>query len=430
MSYDGVGLHSGIPAHIEFRPAPPGTGVRFIRTDLPGEPEIPVAPRYARADMDQMRRTILKNGDAEVHTVEHVLAAVSGLEIDNIVIAVNAAEPPEPPDGSATAYVALFREAGIVEQGAPRRYFNVSETVRHEENGVVLAAFPHDGLRVTFTIEYPNAYRGTQHATYDITPDVFVKEIAPARTFVLERDVAYLREKGMILGGSLKNAVVVKPDGVMNEGGLRFEDEMVRHKILDFLGDLSLLGRPARGHFLSIKSGHASNVRFVQRLAATEAAAGVAPIGSNGSGAVSLDITAIERIMPHRYPFLLVDRILSLEAERVVGIKNVTINEEFFIGHFPGHPIMPAVLIVEAMAQCGGVLLLNRVNNPRDKLVYFMGIDNAKFRKPVRPGDQIRFELNLLRMKQRICKMEGKAYVDGDLVAEAELLSSIVDRNP
>jgi UDP-3-O-[3-hydroxymyristoyl] N-acetylglucosamine deacetylase/3-hydroxyacyl-[acyl-carrier-protein] dehydratase len=430
VSYDGVGLHSGIPAHIEFRPAPPGTGVRFIRTDLPGEPEIPVAPRYARADMDQMRRTILKNGDAEVHTVEHVLAAVSGLEIDNIVIAVNAAEPPEPPDGSATAYVALFREAGIVEQGAPRRYFNVSETVRHEENGVVLAAFPHDGLRVTFTIEYPNAYRGTQHATYDITPDVFVKEIAPARTFVLERDVAYLREKGMILGGSLKNAVVVKPDGVMNEGGLRFEDEMVRHKILDFLGDLSLLGRPARGHFLSIKSGHASNVRFVQRLAATEAAAGVAPIGSNGSGAVSLDITAIERIMPHRYPFLLVDRILSLEAERVVGIKNVTINEEFFIGHFPGHPIMPAVLIVEAMAQCGGVLLLNRVNNPRDKLVYFMGIDNAKFRKPVRPGDQIRFELNLLRMKQRICKMEGKAYVDGDLVAEAELLSSIVDRNP
>jgi UDP-3-O-[3-hydroxymyristoyl] N-acetylglucosamine deacetylase/3-hydroxyacyl-[acyl-carrier-protein] dehydratase len=430
VAYDGVGLHSGIPAHIEFRPAPPGTGVRFIRTDLPGEPEIPVAPRYARADMDQMRRTILKNGDAEVHTVEHVLAAIAGLEIDNIVIAVNAAEPPEPPDGSATAYVSLFREAGIVEQGVPRRYFNVSETVRHEEKGVVLAAFPYDGLRVTFTIEYPNAYHGTQHATYDITPEVFVKEIAPARTFVLERDVAYLREKGMILGGSLKNAVVVKPDGVMNEGGLRFEDEMVRHKILDFLGDLSLLGRPARGHFISIKSGHASNVRFVQRLAATEAAAGVLPVGSNGSGAVSLDIAAIERIMPHRYPFLLVDRILSLEAERVVGIKNVTINEEFFVGHFPGHPIMPAVLIVEAMAQCGGVLLLNRVNNPKDKLVYFMGIDNAKFRKPVRPGDQIRFELNLIRMKQRICKMEGKAYVDGDLVAEAELLSSIVDRNP
>jgi UDP-3-O-[3-hydroxymyristoyl] N-acetylglucosamine deacetylase/3-hydroxyacyl-[acyl-carrier-protein] dehydratase len=431
VAYEGVGLHSGVACHIEFRPAPPGTGVRFVRTDLAGKPVIPVSPRYARADSDQLRRTVLKNGEAEVHTVEHVLAAVAGLEIDNLEIALDAAEPPEPPDGSASAYVALFQQAGLAEQPASRRYFHVSEPVRHEENGVVLAAFPHDGLRVTFTIEYRNAFHGTQHATYEITPDVFVKEIAPARTFVLERDVEALRARGMIRGGSLKNAVVVKPDGVMNEGGLRFEDEMVRHKILDFLGDLTLLGRPARGHFLSIKSGHASNVRFVQRLAASEAAGGVGFAGGNGDGgAMTLDINAIERIMPHRYPFLLIDRILSLEETRVVGIKNVTINEPFFVGHFPGHPIMPAVLIVEAMAQCGGVLLLNRVDRPKDKLVYFMGIDNAKFRKPVRPGDQLRFELTLLRLKQRICKMEGKAYVDGDLVAEAELLSSIVDRNP
>ena len=433
VSYEGVGLHSGVACHIEFRPAPPGTGVRFVRTDLPGKPVIPVAPRYARADNDQLRRTVLKNGEAEVHTVEHVLAAVAGLEIDNLEIALDAAEPPEPPDGSASAYVALFQHAGLAEQPASRRYFHVNEPVRLEENGVVLAAFPHDGLRVTFTIEYANAFRGTQHATYDITPDVFVKEIAPARTFVLERDVEALRAKGMIRGGSLKNAVVVKPDGVLNEGGLRFEDEMVRHKILDFLGDLTLLGRPARGHFLSIKSGHASNVRFVQRLAASEMTSGIAEAaGANGDrgGPVTLDINAIQRIMPHRYPFLLIDRILSLEETRVVGIKNVTINEPFFVGHFPGHPIMPAVLIVEAMAQCGGVLLLNRVDRPKDKLVYFMGIDNAKFRKPVRPGDQLRFELTLLRLKQRICKMEGKAYVDGDLVAEAELLSSIVDRNP
>jgi UDP-3-O-[3-hydroxymyristoyl] N-acetylglucosamine deacetylase/3-hydroxyacyl-[acyl-carrier-protein] dehydratase len=429
ISYDGIGLHTGVPCHAEFRPAPPGAGIRFVRTDLPGQPEIPVAPRYARADTDQMRRTVLRQGDAEVHTVEHVLAAAAGLEIDNLVVALSAAEPPEPTDGSATAYVALFLEAGLVDQPAPRRYFHVTEPLRHEENGVVLAAFPHDGLRVTFTIEYPNAYRGTQHASYDITPEVFVKEIAPARTFVLERDVELLRAKGMIRGGSLRNAVVVKPDGILNEDGLRFEDEMVRHKILDFLGDLSLLGRPARGHFLSIKSGHASNVRFVQHLAAAEGESGALLDRANGSGPITLDIAAIERIMPHRYPFLLVDRILSLEPERVVGIKNVTINEPFFVGHFPGHPIMPAVLIVEAMAQCGGVLLLNRVERPKEKLVYFMGIDNAKFRKPVRPGDQLRFELTLLRLKQRICKMEGKAYVDGDLVAEAELLSSIVDRN-
>jgi UDP-3-O-[3-hydroxymyristoyl] N-acetylglucosamine deacetylase / 3-hydroxyacyl-[acyl-carrier-protein] dehydratase len=429
VSYDGVGLHTGVPCHVEFRPAPPGSGIRFVRLDLPGAPEIPVAPRYARADTDQMRRTILKNGAAEVHTVEHILAAAAGLEIDNLVIALNAQEPPEPQDGSARPYVALFQSAGLVDQPAPRQYFRVREPVRYEEGGVILVALPHDGLRVTFTIEYENAYRGTQYATYDITPETFVKEIAPARTFVLERDVETLRARGMIQGGTLQNAVVVKADGILNREPLRFDDEFVRHKILDFLGDLYLLGHPARGHFLSVKSGHATNVRFVQRLMADEAPGSLLAGVQRNGGPVQLDIMDIQRIMPHRYPLLLIDRILSLEADRVVGIKNVTINEPFFSGHFPGHPIMPAVLIIEAMAQCGGVLLLNTVERPKDKLVYFMGIDNAKFRRPVRPGDQLRFELNLLRLKQRICKMEGKAYVHGDLVAEAELLSSIVDRN-
>ncbi len=292
-------------------------------------------------------------------------------------------------------------------------------------------------------IEYDDAYLGTQHATYDIDKDVFVKEIAPARTFVLQRDVDALRAQGMILGGTLQNAVVVQPKGILNQEPLRFENEFVRHKILDFIGDLYLLGRPALGHFVSIKSGHATNVRFVQRLAAAEhlesgekpektlktqkkARAGK---GNGSRSPVELDIAAIMKIMPHRYPFLLIDRILSLEENRVVGIKNVTINEPFFVGHFPGHPIMPAVLIIEAMAQCGGVLLLNSSYQAKEKLVYFIGIDRAKFRKPVRPGDQLRFELTLLRLKSRICKMEGKAYVDGDLVAEAELLSSIVDRD-
>ncbi|HLQ67778.1 MAG TPA: bifunctional UDP-3-O-[3-hydroxymyristoyl] N-acetylglucosamine deacetylase/3-hydroxyacyl-ACP dehydratase [Candidatus Limnocylindrales bacterium] len=435
VSYEGVGLHTGKRCHVEFRPAPAGTGIKFIRLDLPGQPEIPVAPRYARADTDHMRRTILKNGSAEVHTVEHILAAAAGLEIDNMIIALDSHEPPEPQDGSARPYVALFQNAGITEQDAPRRYFRVRDPVRFEEGGVILVAMPHDGLRVTFTIEYENAYRGTQYATYDITPEIFVKEIAPARTFVLERDVENLRSRGMIQGGTLQNAVVVKSDGILNKEPLRFADEFVRHKILDFLGDLYLLGRPARGHFISVKSGHASNVRFVQRLARDEEPGslieGVAGVSRNGdAGPIQLDIMAIQEIMPHRYPLLLIDRILSLEENRVVGIKNVTINEPFFAGHFPGHPIMPAVLIIEAMAQCGGVLLLNTVERPREKLVYFMGIDNAKFRKPVRPGDQLRFELNLLRLKQRICKMEGKAYVHGDLVAEAELLSSIVERNP
>ena len=431
VSYKGVGLHSGIPCHVEFRPSPPGTGIRFIRTDLPGQPEIPVQPRYARADTDQMRRTVLKNGEAEVHTVEHILAAAAGLGIDNLVIALDAQEPPEPQDGSAKPYVALFQQAGVVEQPAARRYFRVREPIRYEENGVILVALPHDGLRVSFTIEYENAFRGTQYATYDIDTDTFIREIAPARTFVLERDVELLRSQGWIRGGRIESAVVVGKDRILNDGPLRYPDEFVRHKILDFLGDLTLLGRPARGHFLSMKSGHATNVRFVQRLVADEEPGSLLRgIGKNGDhGPVQLDIMAIQQIMPHRYPLLLIDRILSLEEHRVVGIKNVTINEPFFNGHFPGHPIMPAVLIIEAMAQCGGVLLLNTVERPKDKLVYFMGINNAKFRRPVRPGDQLRFELNLLRLKQRICKMEGKAYVHGDLVAEAELLSSIVERD-
>lgn len=441
IAFEGVGLHTGLPCRVEFRPAPPDSGIRFIRLDLPGEPEIPVAPRYARVDTEQMRRTILKSGDAEVHTVEHILAAAAGLEIDNLVIALTAKEPAEPRDGSAAPYVRMFQEAGLVDQHVPRRYFRVTEPVRYEENGVVLVALPHDGLRITFTIEYDDAYLGTQHATYDIDKDIFVKEIAPARTFVLQRDVDALRARGMILGGTLQNAVVVQPTGILNQEPLRFENEFVRHKILDFIGDLYLLGRPALGHFVSIKSGHATNVRFVQRLAAAERpekrpgggdrAERPARIseGNGARGPVELDIAAIMKIMPHRYPFLLIDRILSLEENRVVGIKNVTINEPFFVGHFPGHPIMPAVLIIEAMAQCGGVLLLNSSYQPEEKLVYFIGIDRAKFRKPVRPGDQLRFELTLLRLKSRICKMEGKAYVDGDLVAEAELLSSIVDRD-
>ncbi len=431
VAFDGLGLHTGVPCHVEFRPAPPNTGIRFVRLDLPGEPEIPVAPYFARADAEGMRRTILKNGEAEVHTVEHILAAAAGLEIDNLVIALTSKEPAEPRDGSAAPYVRMFQEAGIVEQPVPRRYFRVSAPVRYEENGVVLVGMPYDGLKITFTIEYEDAWRGTQHASYVIDRDVFVRDLAPARTFVLQRDVDALRSQGMILGGSLENAVVVKPDGIVNQEPLRFPDEFVRHKILDFLGDLYLLGRQARGHFVSIKSGHATNVRFVQRLAEAAGPTGLfgVPRPNGKAEPIQLDIIEIMNIMPHRYPFLLIDRILSLEEDRVVGVKNVTINEHFFTGHFPGHPIMPAVLIIEAMAQCGGVLLLNTVDEPRKKLVYFIGIDGAKFRRPVRPGDQVQFELKLLRLKSRICRMEGKAYVHGDLVAEAELLSSIVDRD-
>jgi len=294
-----------------------------------------------------------------------------------------------------------------------------------------MIGIPHEGLRISFTIEYDSPVVGTQHAAFDISPQTFLNEIAPARTFVMHKDVEALRSEGLIQGGSLENAIVITDQGILNEKPLRFRDELVRHKVLDLLGDLFLLGRPLLGHVIARRSGHATNVEFVKRLAAAgdqdASFTDLPPVPREGVTA-PWDINAIMTIMPHRYPLLLIDRIVDMTEDRVVGLKSVTINEPFFAGHFPGHPIMPAVLIVEAMAQCGGVLLLNKVPRPKEKLVYFMGIEKAKFRRPVMPGDQVRFELTLLKLKGRICKMAGMAYVDGALVAEAELMSTVVDR--
>ena len=429
VSYTGTALHSGAETTVEFRPASANTGIRFVRGDLPGRPVIRVCAENARYDPTASRRTILANGNAEVHTVEHLLATVMGLGIDNVEIEVNGQEAAEPFDGSASPFVKMFEEAGVVEQDALREYFKVTRSFSYRKDDVELHAVPHAGLRISFTIQYDNPHVGTQYASFDLDPEVFVSQVAPARTFVLFKDVEPLRQMGMIKGGSLENAVVIQDDGIMNKEPLRFTDEFVRHKILDLLGDIGLIGRPVLGHIIAVRSGHEANVAFIRMLYSEEIKRKpIAPRPSTRRGEV-WDISAIQDIMPHRYPLLLVDRIVELqEREKVVGIKNVTINEPFFVGHFPGHPIMPAVLIIEAMAQCGGVLLLNTVDNPHDKLVYFMGIDNAKFRKPVLPGDQLRFELQLVRLKGRICKMRGRAFVDGELVSEADLLSTIVDR--
>jgi UDP-3-O-[3-hydroxymyristoyl] N-acetylglucosamine deacetylase/3-hydroxyacyl-[acyl-carrier-protein] dehydratase len=429
VSYSGTALHSGETTTVVFKPASPNTGVRLVRGDLPGRPEIKVCPENARYDPTESRRTILADGDAEVHTVEHLLATVMGLGIDNVEIEVDGREAAEPFDGSASPFVKLIEGAGLVAQDAPKTYFKVTRSLSYRKDDIELHAVPYDGLRISFTIQYDNPHVGTQYASFDLNPEVFVNQVAPARTFVLFKDVEPLRQKGMIKGGSLENAVVVRDDGIMNKEPLRFSDEFVRHKILDLLGDIGLIGRPVLGHIIAVRSGHEANVAFISMLHREETKRlPTRPRPSTRKGEV-WDTSAIQDIMPHRYPLLLVDRIIELqERERVVGIKNVTINEPFFMGHFPGHPIMPAVLIIEAMAQCGGVLLLNTVDNPHEKLVYFMGIDNAKFRKPVLPGDQLRFELELVRLKGRICKMRGRAFVDGELVSEADLLSTIVDR--
>ena len=388
-----------------------------------------MTPEAARYDPSRGRRTILSNGKAEVHTVEHILAAIHGLGIDNIRVELDSEEAPEPVDGSALPIVKVLKSAGLREQSAQRRYLKLEEPVTLDDGSVQLVALPHDGLRITFTIDYPDRVVGTQSASFELDPDTFEREIAPARTFVLMRDVRALQAAGLIKGGSLANAVVVEDEKVLSEEPLRFANEFVRHKILDLLGDLCLVGGPIRAHVVAFRSGHQSHVKFVRKIqqATLGSAAGARPT-LNEFGQQTWEISAIERILPHRYPMLLVDRILELTEERVVGIKNVTANEPFFAGHFPGHPIMPAVLIIEAMAQVGGFMLLNRVADPGSKLVYFIGIDQAKFRRPVIPGDQLRFELALVKLKGRICKMRGEAYVGDHLVAEAELLSSLIDR--
>ncbi|MAG63214.1 UDP-3-O-[3-hydroxymyristoyl] N-acetylglucosamine deacetylase [Candidatus Woesearchaeota archaeon] len=426
VEIEGRGLHSGVATKLRFLPAAAGSGIRFIRVDLPGRPALPARVDLALGGEPDPRRTTLSMGPAVIGTVEHVLAAAAGLGIDNLDIEIDSEEPCEP-DGSARPFVDLFLRAGVKELPDLRHYFEVRQPISFEEGGAQRVILPHDGMKVSFTIDYRSPLIGTQYASFELDSDFFVNDLASARTFAMLEDVEGLRESGLIKGGSLANAVVVTPDEIRSDEPLRFGNEFVRHKILDLIGDLSLLGMPLKGHVIAVRGGHAANVQLVKRI--RDEAVKSYRWRSPGQESISLDINAILEIMPHRYPMLLVDRIVELvDGKRVVGIKNVTINEPFFQGHFPGHPIMPAVLVVEAMAQAGGVLLLNTVERPETKLMYFLGIDNAKFRKPVLPGDTLRFELELVNLKRKFCKMRGKAFIGDDLAAEADLLSTIVDK--
>lgn len=425
FKYEGIGLHTGKKVKTEIKPAPVDNGIVFIRVDLDPPVEIPANVDHIHEEEIRRNTTITKDG-IDIHTVEHLLATASGLRVDNLIVEIDSDEPPEPKDGSCMSLVEAFNSVGFENQGVPARSFKVTSPIAHAEDDIELIALPYDGFRISFTIDYENPHIGTQYASYDIDPEVFVNDIAPSRTFALMSDVEMLKSAGLIKGGSLDNAIVVDDNGLLNEGPLRFEDEFVRHKILDIMGDLNLVGNPIEGHIIAVRSGHQSNLRFSKKIGE---AVKQSRMTSVSGGDKFWDINIIKKIMPHRYPFLLVDRILELEdKKRVVGLKNITINEPFFSGHFPGRPIMPAVLIIEAMAQVGGILLLSSVDKPEKYLVYFIGIDKAKFRKPVVPGDQIRFELEMISLKKRFCKMKGVAYVDGKVVAEAELTSTIVDR--
>lgn len=373
-------------------------------------------PAHVSIAVETERRTQLGEGDGAVHTVEHVLAAVAAHQIDDLQIDIDGPEAPIM-DGSAGPFFRALAEAGIAPHGGRVEVLTLASPVRVEHGDSWYEAFPADALSVDVTIDFPHPLIGRQAGTYQLTPQTFERELADARTFGFAHEVEYLRERGLIKGGSTDNAVVLGEAGVVGTT-LRWPDEFVRHKAMDCVGDLALAGKRVRARVVAHRPSHAGTVRLVREM--TRMACKETQV---------IEIEEIMRVLPHRYPFLLVDRVIELEdGKRVVGIKNVTINEPFFQGHFPGHPIMPGVLIIEAMAQVGGILLMGTVPDPESKVVYFVSLDNVKWRKPVRPGDQLRFELDVVQIRGPLCKMKGVAKVDGVVVAEADMAAMLRDR--
>ena len=416
-SVRGTGLHTGAAAEATFLPAPAGQGVVFRRTDLPGRPEV-------RARLTEVqaveRRTTIGRGETAIHTIEHLLAAVAAHEIDDLTIELSGPELPIL-DGSVQPYYEALARADPGDVGGEAVVLAVQAPFTVTEGDATYVVAPANAFRLTVTIEWPHPLIGRQAGTYEVTPDAFARELAPARTFGFTHEVAALKAKGLIKGASGANAIVLDEHGLANGGQLRWPDEFVRHKAADIVGDLALTGARIRAHVIATRPSHGGNVALARALSRA----------AQRLGAPTMDIGRIMDWLPHRYPFLLVDRIVEIEGtKRIVGIKNVTINEPFFQGHFPGHPIMPGMLIIEAMAQVGGMLLMSHFEgqNVEDKVMYFMSLDNVKFRRPVVPGDQIRFELEMLSFRGKTCKMKGVGYVEGQVVAEAEMMAMVVDK--
>jgi UDP-3-O-[3-hydroxymyristoyl] N-acetylglucosamine deacetylase/3-hydroxyacyl-[acyl-carrier-protein] dehydratase len=450
VSVSGVGLHTGRPVTLTFLPAPENHWFKFQRTDIEGHPLI-----EADADLvsDTSRGTTLEKNGVKVHTTEHVLAALLGMGIDNCLIQVTAPEMPIM-DGSSMPFIEALEQAGAEEQNAERDYFELTENLTYEDpiKKVEMLAVPQDDFRATVMVDYGSEVLGTQHASMYKLED-FKKEIASCRTFVFLRELEALLKNNLIKGGDLDNAIVlvdselpqekldylrkvfnkpnveVKGRGVLNNTKLHHYNEPARHKLLDIVGDLALVGKPMKIHILAARPGHAGNVEFAKKIKALakkqKAEKDYPKIDLNAQPL--LNINDIMKILPHRQPMLLVDKIMELSKEHVIGVKNVTLNEEFFKGHFPGEPVMPGVLLIEAMAQCGGVLVLKTVPDPENYLTYFMKIDGVKFKQKVVPGDTVVFSLNLLTpIRRGICHMRGVAYVSNKPVMEAEMMAQIV----
>lgn len=419
----GSALHTGENVTLTILPAPVGHGFKFQRVDLPDEPVVDAAAAHVKT---VERATTLVQGMVKIHTVEHVLSALSGLGVDNALIQMNANEPPIG-DGSASAYAEMILKAGIVAQDAARSYLEVTEPVTIELGESILMILPDTKFRISCTQVGPQG-RFTQFLSAEITPEFYEKEIAAARTFVFYEDVKPLMDKGLIKGGSLENAIVARGDSVLSKEPLRFPDEFVRHKILDIIGDLALCGRRLRAHVVAVKPGHGINTEAAKRLASRHAEVVASAPRPVAAGSGTMDTSEVMRVLPHRFPFLMVDRIIEMQDDkRAVGVKAVSINEPFFQGHFPGHPVMPGVLQLEAMAQVASIVMMLKTENA-GKIGYFMSADEVKFRKPVMPGDTLFIECELTSAKKRLGKAACRCLVNGEVVSEGLLLFGLVDK--
>ena len=431
-SFSGTGLHSGNRVNMTFLPAPANSGIRFRRVDLEGKPEI-----EARVEnvSETNRSTSLAKGNIKVHTVEHVLAAFAGYGVDNAIIELDANEPPIA-DGSSREFCKMIQSAGITPLPEKREPYAVTEPIQVEMGETTMTLFPDEGFKITCT-SADKGGRFTQFYSTDITPKTWENELSHARTFCFYEEIEYLIKNGLIRGGSLENAVVIREDAVLTTEPLRYADEFVRHKMLDIVGDLSLAGRPIHGHLIAVKPSHSGNCEMARQIVAQmqkpqRAAQAFAPpppvapakpalpaeIPAEGVGAAGLD--QIVKWLPHRFPFLMVDRVLTIEGNRCVALKNVTISEPYFQGHFPGHPIMPGVLQLEAMAQVAGILMIKQAES-ENQIAYFMAANSVKWRKPVVPGDVLIMEVELTKSRGKIGKANGVCKVNGEVVSEAEV---------
>jgi UDP-3-O-[3-hydroxymyristoyl] N-acetylglucosamine deacetylase/3-hydroxyacyl-[acyl-carrier-protein] dehydratase len=425
-SIKGKSLHTGEEVTLTLKPADPNTGFLFRRVDLYGKPEI---RPFSENVSELVRSTTITNGNAKVHTIEHVLSALVGCGIDNAEIELDASEPPIM-DGSSRPFVNLILEAEPVEQDEARHFIEVKEPISFTSGNRSIIALPHNGFRVTCTSADDRGSH-VQHLSIDLDPETYIAQIAPARTFTIYEEIEELLKIGKIRGGSLDSAIVIKGDKILSKEPLRFEDEFVRHKILDIVGDFSLLGKSLKAHIIAVRPGHSLNSELVAKILENSSKK-KAPVKATKSFVLpdetELDVRRVLDVLPHRFPFVLVDRVVSIEGnETLVALKNVTINEPFFPGHFPGHPVMPGVLQLEAMAQAAGILLL-RMSSSEGKVAFFMSADKVKFRRPVVPGDQLRITAKLDKVRgNKLATANVECQVGEKVVSSASLMFSIVD---